>query len=343
MSRPYPFTPILEVMKPCKVNTDSPTQARRLRQAMSSEYYIAEEKIDGCHYLSVGGRFFSTRLSVKDGLPVEKTYHVPHLWDILSQGKVHKVVLDGELCYPGQKSQDVVSIMGCYADEAVARQEQRGPLHYMVFDILRDQNGEWLQNYPWRIRRERLEAVMALLGYPIETGTLMMTKVVRGDKETFLQQVFDRGGEGIVLKDVEGKYIFGKRPMWNWIKVKREDEEDVVIVGFEPATKLYTGKDLDNWPFWSEEGLPLTRYYARGWIGAIIFGKYDPETKLLVPLGTCSGMEDLAREMFSREPNEFIGRVMKLKYMEVTRDGAYRHPQYVGLHPDKNPTECVLG
>ncbi|MCY8087235.1 hypothetical protein OZL46_14080 [Bacillus sonorensis] len=50
-----------------------------------SDEYAADEKYDGSHYISVGGRFFSRRESIKDGLPVEKTGNVPHLNEILKK------------------------------------------------------------------------------------------------------------------------------------------------------------------------------------------------------------------------------------------------------------------
>lgn len=338
MDNSYPFSTILEVMKPCRINSDNPRHLDKLDELMESPYYVAEEKIDGCHYLMAKHRFFSTQISRKTGLPVEKTDNFPHLVEGLKKLDLPQLVLDGEICYPGKKAQDVITITGALPGEAIRRQEQGDWVSYMIFDILRAPNGEWLFKQPWRVRRELLEQLASKL--EAACPYLKVVPVTRRGKKEFLEEVLERGGEGIVLKYVEGRYLRGKRPMWNWVKVKTEIEDDVVIVGFEPPVKEYTGKEIETWPYWID-GEPVTKFYYHGWIGSIIFGKYT-KTGILVPLGKCSGMEESERARFSASPQEFIGRVIKIRAMERTRDGAYRHPQYICLHPDKNPQECVI-
>jgi len=309
-----------------------------MEQAMAdNSIYIAERKLDGCRYLTIDGRIVSPRVSRVTKENVDKTENLPHLSYLLN-GPLSNVVLDGEICtgLHDSKAQDVVSIMGCLPAEAVRRQNEDSMLHYVVFDILRSPVGVWLHNKPWEFRRQMLEQ----LAPQIESDYVHLLPAITKDKEKFLQNELDRGGEGIVLKHVNGKYVPGKRPAWNWIKIKSEVEDDVVIIGFDPPTKEYTGNDVENWPYW-EEGKPVTKHHAKGWIGSIVFGKYSPDGGL-VRLGTCTGMDENQRQMFSENPNQFIGRVAKIKAMEITRDGAFRHPRFIMLHSDKNPEECTI-
>ncbi|MBT9167361.1 MAG: DNA ligase [Syntrophomonadaceae bacterium] len=163
--------------------------------------------------------------------------------------------------------------------------------------------------------------------------------MVRSRKEQFLEQILSNGGEGIVLKDVNGLYYPGKRPTGNWIKIKIELDDDVIITGFEPATRIYTGGDRANWLYW--EGVePVTKYHALGWIGAIKFGKYKDGK--IVELGRCSGMDETLREQMSKTPSAFIGQVITITAMEQTADGFYRHPRFTKFHSDKNPHECTI-
>lgn len=329
-------------MKPNHINRDNPKQVKKLEDIMKSDKYVAEEKIDGCHYLSIGGRFFSTRISDITGLPVEKTENLPHLVQILHDLNLGKVILDGEINYPGMKSQDVITVTGSLPNEAIRKQEHQGWLHYTMFDILRSPNGEWLINKPWIERRKILEAVGEYIKelYPKASKFIHVNPVTTEDKQAFLENVLDKGGEGIVLKNIYSPYYPGKKPMWVWMKIKAETEDDVVIMGFEPPEKEYTGKNLETWPYW-EDNIPVTKYYYHGWIGAIIMGKYNKEGQL-VKIGTCSGMDEQQRQEFSLHPEKYIGKVAKIKAMEITRDGAYRHPTFVGIHSDKNPYECKL-
>jgi ATP-dependent DNA ligase len=351
----YPLEEYLEIMKPCRVDDRKSSHKTRLDQAMISPLYVAEEKIDGCHYNYMYGRFFSPRISDVTGAPVEKTENLLHLVQALYQLQESHIILDGEIFYPGKKAQDVITITGSHPAVAVAKQKEYGYLHYCVYDILRAPNGKWLLNTPWHQRRKILES----LASQIETsGYIRINPAYTEDKRQLLDSILEAGGEGIVLKHVDGFYYPGKRPMWNWIKVKAETEDDAIIIGFEPPKRQYEGKtDLELWPYWARRypdnevvvigkqpdwlWEPVTKYYANGWIGAIVLGKYNSKGQL-VKIGTCSGMDESVREDMTRFPDKYLGKVAKIKAMEITRDGAYRHPSFVYIHPDKNPHECKV-
>jgi ATP-dependent DNA ligase len=326
-------------MKPCKLDFSKKSHAAKLEEALrDGSGYIAEEKLDGCHYLMIGGRFFSTRISDVTGWPVEKTHNFPHLTEFLDKLGVNDLILDGEICLPGKKSQDVISITGSYPEIAVINQQEFGWVEYRVFDILRTPNGEWLFQKPWVERRQLLEDLFELT---LDGCTyLKLNPVQLYNKKAFLYDVINQGAEGIVLKDVNGKYYPGKRPMWNWIKVKQEDSDDAIIIGFEPPTRNYTGKNINGWQYWGDDGAPVTKHYAMKWIGAIILGKYKEGN--LVRIGTCSGMTEHQRTLFTDHPDEYIGKVARIKMMERTNDGNYRHPSFIDIHPDKHPEECIL-
>jgi len=316
----------------------TPSSNERLNKAMKdSSPYIAERKLDGCRYLTLDGRIVSPRISTTTNKNVDKTDHLPQLRHLL-EGRMVNTMLDGEVCtgLHNSKAQDVVRVMGCLEGEAVRRQKDQEYLHYVVFDILRSPEGVWLHNKPWSFRRQMLDK----LSKEITTDYVHLLQPVRKGKEDFLQDELDKGGEGVVLKHKDGKYAPGKRPAWNWIKLKTELEDDVVIIGFDPPNKAYTGDDPKDWPYW-EEGQPVSKHYAKNWIGAIRFGKYDKNGNL-VELGSCSGMTEQQRKMLSEDPKKFINRVAVIKAMERTRDGMYRHPSFVRLHSDKNPEECVI-
>lgn len=334
----YPLNKIIEVMKPHKVDLEKFSHKSKLEEAFASPAYIAEPKIDGCHYINVGGRFFSTQISKKTGVPVEKTEHLPHLVEGLLKLGASPMVLDGEVFYPGWKSYDVTTITGCGEDEAIRRQEKGDWLYYMVFDILRDPQGKWLFNKPWRERRELLERITKRLEEACPY--FKVVPVIRSRKQQFLDKELDAGREGIVLKHVNGIYVMGKRPMWNWMKLKVDIEDDVIIMGYEAPVKAYSGTTYESWPYW-EDGEPVSKHHALGWIGSIVFGKYD-STGNLVELGRCTGIDDSQRKEFSENGNSYVGQVIRIKAMERTPEGKFRHPNFVDLHPDKNPHECTL-
>lgn len=347
----YPLDFFLTPMKPCKLDLKrNRHHQEKLEAAFNSNNYVAEEKIDGCHYLSIGGRMFSPRISVVTGIPVEKTLQLWHLHQVLAELGPN-LILDGEVNFPGGKSQDVIQITGSDPDVAAIKVRDLGYPRYTVFDIIRDPKGNWVHNLPFIDRRILLQEIWEQFNLTSLSPHLHLNPIVTCNKKRFLDEILDKGGEGIVLKHLRQPYLLSKdpkrpkRPMWNQIKVKVEQEDDVVIMGFEPPKMKYTGKNLDGWPYWAmheTEGLiPVTRYFAHGWVGSVVFGKYNNHGEL-IRLGTCSGFDDSLRWAFTENPEAYIGRVITVRLMEYTADGAYRHCSFLRLHDDKNASECRL-
>jgi len=334
----YPFRTVLAVMKPDSIDNNNANAVKRLEECFSSPDYIVEEKIDGQHYLCIAGRFFSTHISKKTQWPVEKTENFPHLSAVFHDAGLGYTILDGEINYPGKKSQDVSAASNSGIEKAILYQEKNGWVRFTVYDILRAPNGEWLIHKPWRQRRELLEAIGAKLAKM--TTHVVVNPVVFDKKREFVDQLLDEGKEGGVLKHVDGLYVLGQRPAWNQIKVKQELEDDVILVGYNPPTREYTGKDVATWAYW-ENGEPVTELHYKKYIGSLSIGKYNKQGQLIT-LGSISGMTMSERAEFTNNPDKYIGQVVHIKGMEKTRDGSYRHFTFVQMHPDKNSSECTL-
>lgn len=330
--------PLDEVLKP--MNAVAVKNKAKMEALWDNPSYIAEEKLDGSRYLAIGGRFFSRRTSVKDGFPVEKTENIPHLHTILKH--FPKAIVDGEVFIPGQKSNNVVSIMGSKPERAVELQNERGLLQYRIFDILRAPDGSWLLDKPWSERRKLLEIFHMMVdrhsAMNLE-GVLTITDAVYENKRRYCQEILANGGEGVILKNVDKPYKPDKRPAWHWVKVKTELTDDVVIMDYLPPERVYTGKDEDTWQYW-EYNTPVTKYHAMGWIGSVVFGKYKDGK--LVELGSTSGMTEEIREELSHNKDKYIGETIEIRAMEQTEEGHYRHPAFVRFRPDKDPTACVI-
>lgn len=93
---------------------------------LDDDNYIAEIKEDGNHYMFAGGRCFGRKPCADKkkpdliGYPVEKTENVPHLAEFFAD--YPKLIVVGEIYYPGYKSNTVTKIMGCSPEKALMRQ-----------------------------------------------------------------------------------------------------------------------------------------------------------------------------------------------------------------------------
>jgi ATP-dependent DNA ligase len=326
----------INVMKPNTVKDDNAKQLIKLNALLDSNDYEAEDKIDGCHYIMVGCRYFSTD-------HIEKTDNYPLLRDFFVKLGMPNLILDGEINYPGKTSQFVTHVTGAEPDAAIAFQQDNGYIHYTIWDILRTPKGTWVINEPLYKRRQ-------ILNYLYEhyiKGTSMeqyihLTQWTEDNKREFKDAILAAGGEGIVLKQKNSLYVMGKKPAWMWIKIKQKDTTDLFISGYEAPTIIYSGRDFDSWPYWKKvEGqeCPVTKFYYMGWIGALELSAYvnGKVTKIC----TCSGLEENLRKEISEHKDKYLNRVVKITFMEKTEAGYPRHPRFVQFHESKTADECT--
>lgn len=339
-----------------------------LREEMwDSPDWIAEEKYDGdrriAQFCGKGVRFTGRRISVKDGLFVEKTENVPHLSSYgppltipdlrctnFTMTKVpaalEGTVLDGEMVYGGLRdtiqsgnrggeSKFVTSIMGSLPEEAVRKQIERGWLRYVVFDCL-FYKGKDLRGDPLEQRRQFMLRALEEWGNPFASPS----EAVRGfkaqqSKRKFYDRIVERGGEGVILKAIHSPY--SERSAW--VKVKKQATADVVIMGFIPAKEMSKKSNGE---------VSMTKYAKAGLIGAIQCGQfpsgYDKKRGLLaglVEVATVSGIDDALREAMTTGPGRFIGKVIEIEHNGREPTGRFRHPRFNRFRDDKRAKDCV--
>lgn len=326
----------LAVMKPNKAKQDNLKAMTKLEALLDSDDYVAEEKIDGCHYLMVACRFFSTD-------HVEKTDNYPHLRDFFIKLNMPNLILDGEIFYPGRTSQYCTRVTGADASTAVKFQQKNGHIHYYFWDMLRTPKGTWIINESYEKRRKLLEYFYNTFvkDTPMEQYIHLSTMTYE-NKRQFKDDILNRGGEGVVLKKLNSLYVMGKKPAWMWMKIKAIDTADLFITGYDPPKIDYTGTDFDSHPYWLEiNGVsrPVTKFHYFGWIGSIELSAYVKGK--ITKICTCSGIDETLRKEISENPHTYLNKVVKISYMESTDAGFPRHPRFEGFHESKTAAECI--
>lgn len=332
----YDLMSKINIMKPATVDPENTKDILKLGVLMDSKDYLAEEKYDGCNYFMTGCLFIS-----KDH--VDKTDNFPHLRDFFMNLGMPNLLLDCEIWYPGKTSQYCTRVTGANPDTARAFQQENGPIHCVILDMLRTPKGTWIVKEPLenRVKLRQYFYDNYIKGTPMEQY-IHLPELRYENKVAFRDEVFARGGEGLVLKKINSLYTMGKKPKWIWMKVKQYDETDLFISGFEPPKKEYTGKDVENWEYWESDSegnkIPVTKLYANNWIGALVLSAYvkGKQTKIC----TCSGFNETLRAEISADPSKYLNKVVKIGYMERTEAGYPRHPRFIDMHPDKQSIEC---
>lgn len=281
---------------------------------------VMEKKYDGCRYRMVidGDEVIlqSRRLSKKTGKWVEKTDRVPHL--IKDIGNFGGTVIEGEIVSSlTGTSSDVVSIMGCSAEKAVARQEENGNLRWVCFDIL-FHAGRDLRNLQEHVRRKILEDLLIAHSYNSYAvrDYWSISERYKGNLIDKYHELIRLGYEGGMIKDVTAPYGKG------WFKCKEVIDLDVVCTGFTDAEP---GK------------------YA-GQIGAIEFGVLTDG--YIRKVSQAGGMKDEMRKWMTANKKLIIGEPITIYAQEITKtkEGWYscRHPRFIRMRPDIGVADCTL-
>ena len=356
------------MIQPMLIWTLPANKKDKLSEICASGEYFAEEKKDGALYqfcrTNRGNYLFGRTVSVKNGLLTNKIDNVPHINSALSCLPCGTVIV-GEIYVPDGTSKNVTSIMGCLPAEAIKRQDKQGKIKYYLHDMI-FYNGEDMQSWGAEARYQKL--VEAWNKFHLEQfDFLRLAESFDTGIEERLSQILAAGGEGIVLKKKDAPYSEGKRPAWATIKCKQMDTIDLVCTRAIEATKEYTGKELETWPYWQErserdqngeytwlssEGQyyedylhnphiyrPVTKPYFYGWKTAIGIGAYDDEGNLKEIGTVSSGLTDEMRAHL----DDYVGKVVALQCMSIDRkEKTLRHPIVKAWRDDKNAAECKL-
>lgn len=175
-------------------------------------------------------------------------------------------------------------------------------LRFVVFDMPYA-GGKDLRSAPWNVRRASLEQLAGSFTAPLEIAILLRPTA------TLVKDIWSRGGEGVIIKDVSAPYIPGARSAWS--KVKEVITADAIILGFTGGYGKYAGGT-----------------------GAVRLGQY--KNGQLVEVVKISGMNDTIRASFD---DSWIGRVVEFEHNGQTPN-SYTNPRWLRVRDDKLAEDC---
>ena len=342
---------------------DTEKKKRTVNERIFSGEWYGALKRDGAFYKFTkdenGEMELTGRSKSVKGDYLNKIDWVPHLHEFF-EALPNGTCFLGELYLPSkEEAKATTSIMNCLVDKAIKRQEKE-KLHYYVFDILA-WKGESLIDTPAIDRFGLLTDIFYNASdYGPFYGDYKNVEVAdyyNGQNLwNKLQEYLAEGLEGVVITYQDAPYRPGKRPSKETLKIKKELQEtiDCIVIGANPPTKLYEGKEIESWQFWYNEQveqkikdymykdyaegapvIPVTKNWFYGWAGSLKLGMYKDGKP--VQIGSLSGITDEIKENWK----DYLGQVVEVAAMEVMDTGGIRHPKFVRFRPDKVPEECA--
>ena len=120
-----------------------------------------------------------------------------------------------------------------------------------------------------------------------------------------LHQIFvESGYEGAMVKTIDAPYQFGRS--YDVMKVKTFFDADLIIERLEEGSGRHNGR-----------------------LGAVVVDYLGTKVKV------GSGFTDELREAVWSDQDKFVGRMIEVRYQEVTHDGSLRFPTFVCFRNDR--------
>jgi DNA ligase-1 len=279
-----------------------PLLARNFDPSVAKYPYLATPKIDGIRFLMVNGVAVS-----KTFKPIRNRYIQELLSSHLPDG------IDGELT-SGDTFQSSTS--------AVMTIEGTPEFKVWIFDYVDPENETIL---PFKHRLFRMPTIPPA---PFEY------EILHGSLKNSLQEVEDyekicllKGYEGVMLRDPEGTYKFGRSTVRDNIllKVKRFLDDEAELIDIEEMMSNQNPEERDAFGN-VKRSSALDGMVPTGVTGKLICRKEDGK---IIRVG--SGLDDYLRQEIWEDKEQYIGKIVKYKYFPQGVKELPRHPVFLGF------------
>lgn len=288
-----------------------------VKEPFDDENYIYELKLDGIRCVAY---IEPKSVTLQNKRYKDVTDIYPELSEIRKCVK-KRVILDGELVVLTDGKPDFYalqrrSLMTDSFRKSLAA--KKNPVQFVAYDILY-YNETDLTDKSLMERKEILSKAVK------EGHNLSVSRWIEKNGVAFFELAKKENLEGIVAKKKDGLYFIGKRTS-EWIKIKVMQDEDLLVLGFQPDEN---GKVKD---------LILGYYDDTGELkcrGKVYLGVSKAEQKIIAEFAKKNTVK---RPWFNKYKNvvwlkpQLVGTA---HFMHETESGGMRQPVWKGLREDK--------
>lgn len=324
--QPQPPPPLPASLSPMLATAGTPKDIR------DEGTWAFEMKWDGIRALAEVSNG-SLRLTSRSGRDITATY--PELAELAASLSEDSAVLDGEIVAIDARGRPDFGLlqtrMNLAKQAEIARAASSAPVHFMAFDVVAI-NGRSVADERYEERRIALQQLV--IENP--TAALQLPPVFTGDLQQAITTSRELGLEGVVAKNRDGQYLFGRRSP-SWVKIKHHRTQEVVVAGWRPGN----GRRADGVGSLLL-GIPAgdnLRYVGRVGTGFTdrqldeVLSRLRPLERKSSPLVDVPAPD--ARDAHWVTPS-LVGEV---EFVEWTAGEHLRQPSWRGWRPDKSASE----
>lgn len=275
---------------------------------------MASTKLDGIRAVVLNGKLLSRSLK-----PIKNKY-TRSLFE-----KPEYEGLDGELIVGSPTDPK------CFnkTTSGVMTEEGEPNVHYYVFDQIPEYSGQ-PENTPFKSRFNDLQESM-----PMEHVVLVQQKLVWNlpELEEFEKQCLKQGYEGVIIKDLNSPYKYGRSTLREgyMLKIKRYKDAEAKILSVEELLSNTNEATRD------ELGKVKRSNHKSGMVPQDTLGSLvvqDLKTGVQFNIGT--GFDEELRDTLWKNKSQIIGKVVKYKYFDYGSIDKPRHPVFLGFRDEED-------
>ena len=281
-------------------------------EKLFSPDYLHEEKIDGAAALY---KLFSDKIEIlsyrpsTSGRPIVHTYRVGGTTGINIPKRLVGSVLRGELYGVRRDSgeaipaQELGGILNASTSKSLKKQQAQGvELRNRIFNVIQLGKQRLSPDDPRRERIAQLEEIMQHLPQP-KFG--LPRRAETPDEQRKMWEEIRSGKNPLTEEGIVAWPAAGGKPT----KVKLYEEHDVHVKDIFPGEKRLAGVGAGGFGYSTEPGGPRV-----GEVG--------------------TGFTEETRRQMLEDPDQYIGRVARVKAQAKFPSGALRAPSFLSLHED---------
>ena len=268
--------------------------------------YAGTPKIDGIRFLMVEGQAVTRSF---------KPIRNEHLQELLSSNLPDGI--DGELT-AGSTFHDCGSIMRIKGEPQVK---------VWIFDYLNPDT-------EFKPYMKRMDELRNFESFNLPSFEILYPTTVSNQQEVdelMIQNLKD-GYEGLMLRDPNGVYKFGRSTVKENILLKVKDfmDDEAEIISFREKMINTNEATKDNF------GRSKRSSFNEGLIPADTLGGFILKTSDGVEFSCGSGLNDALRQEIWDNRNKYLGKLVKYKYMATGIKNLPRHPVFMGFRDESD-------
>jgi bifunctional non-homologous end joining protein LigD len=309
-----------------------PMLSTAAQTGLARKGFLYELKLDGVRVLAHRSES-EVNLRYRTGRSATESY--PEVARAMRALGTRQLILDGEIIAVDERGRPdfqklAPRIHATRAHEA-SQAAREIPVSFVVFDVLAV-GGLDLRRLPLRARKQLLSRIVP------GQGVIRTLDHLEDDGQPLWEFCGAHGLEGVVAKRADSPYLIGPRRSPDWLKIKRDRDDEFVVVGWTRGEGERDELGALELGSYSQGKLRYRGRVGSGLTAATIGELLARLRPLQVEQPPAEG------EMLAAPRGRSFARpelVVSVRHSGYTHDGRLWHPVYRGLREEIEPESCT--